>query len=323
MNLVAPLYASAAPKSVAQPAQAQVPLTQEEINYKAEIPQKIENIQVVTKHLNKLIAGITALAIGGAITGGFFILLAGSFGIAFTIGTAGTGSLAGLGLVGMAVGFWGGITAGVTTLIVSGGASFPAWTNVSPGQILEAFVDAQKLKKMENAHLGTLTKEQINIIDQFNHKLMGPIGRGIKKGMQLKKAKDTIITQAFKQNSTLSAMLGGEKKARQFIQKYLDDNRELNNFRLTYQDYQTKKQVMKKESAKLPILTPNRIKVDLKIVGLDLKYGPVKGKIASKEKKLNKIHQQYPAVKAILADSVQAYINEADQIIKELFNEAK
>ncbi len=189
--------------------------------------------------------------------------------------------------------------------------------------ILTAFVNIQKIEKLEAAHPGTLTKEQALVITQFKNVLKGPIAKGIGKGLQLKKIKGTLSMQALTQNPSLIATLGGDKKAQKLIETYFDDMKQLTNLRITNQVYKTQKETIQKERNQYKKLTPKHIKLDLKVAGLDLKFAFVPLQLSALEKKMTKIHQKYQGIEKMLEASTQMFIQESDKVIAELASPTK
>ncbi len=326
ISLAAPLY------SMAQPDTARIMELE-----KKTIPQKIKNIKTTITGLKTANAILTTLVVGTAITGTAVSLAVIIGGVATIVATGGaatplvsegvvftsTANLAAAAAIANAGGL---IIAGSVTLLISeglGSLGAVIFGGMTAATLLTALVDARNIEAIEKAYPGTLTKEQMTTVTQFKNMIKGPIGKGIAKGVQLKKAKETIAAQAIKENSSLITMFGDEKKAQTFIKKYLDDSRELINNKIAYQAYQDKKKSLQDKRAPYKKLDPKHIKLDLEVGALDVKFMFLKGNISSLEKKLNKMNQQYPKLNAILAQHIQAFITQADAFMLELANPTK
>jgi hypothetical protein len=327
MNLATPLYASAAEQQMAQTMQTQM-LKVQELNQKIQgvlnIAQKIAAIDKTTKNVKKGKAIIIALVVGGVVTdlGLRIATLTGSAISTLIFPPAGAAAVTASTVASFAADAVIDLLIGSTiTLLIAGGAGL--LTKVIFGQLtaesfLAAYIDAKKLGDMEKANPGTLTEQQKTVLTRFTHELKGSFGKGIIKGIQLRKAKQSIAADTLKANPTLVVPLGGEKKAQKFVQKYLDDSRELNNKRIAYKNNKDQEQVLKTKRNKHDLLSLKRVPLNLKITALDLQDIGLKARIAFLEKKLNTIHQKYSGFAQELNKSAQAFIQQADQLIQEL-----
>lgn len=213
------------------------------------------------------------------------------------------------------------IIGGIVATIVAGSLGALGLTlfgGLDTVTVLTALVETQKLEDMEKAYPGTLTADQKLTLAQFRKTLKGPIARGIAQGLQLKKIKNTLSSQALAQNPSLITTLGGGKKAQKFIETYFDDTKKLASLKLAYESYNSGKQTLQKERDKYKKLDPKHVKLDLKIAGLDIKFALLPPQISALEKKMKKIQQKYQGIEKMLDATTQTFIQESDKIIAEL-----
>ncbi len=222
------------------------------------------------------------------------------------------------------------IASGIISLIIagalgttSGAAVIALFGGLSATSILTALVEAKKLETLESTHPGTLTATQKTTLAQFNTMLKGNLGMAIAKGLQLKKIKNTLSTQALTQNPSLLTILGNAQKAQKLIGSYFNDIKKLVGLKIANQVYKKQKEALKKESSQHKILSAQRTKLDLKIAGLDLKFAFVPLQLSTLEKKINKIHTKYAGIEKMLATAAQEFIKESERIIAELSSTTK
>lgn len=365
--------------------QATTPLAAMQKPTKEEIAQKIETMKKTIKGLKTINTTVTALTIGGAITGAVLALATVVGGAALVVITAGAGApvaaagaiTAGAGAAGIAAGATatsagtgtaavagagtlaslaataaalevnapvfatvGGATtaagliptvqallvSGIITALISGGLGtigVALCGGLTAATLITALANAREIEKIEKEYPGSLTKDQATVVAQFKNMIKGPIGKGIATGIQIKKLQTSTVDNIFKNRPAIIAQVGGYQKAPAFIKNYLDLNRKLVNNIIANESYKIKKEALLKERDQHKKLSPKHIKIDLQILGLDLKFKPFTAKIEKQRKNIQKLHATYPGLEQGLAPYVKEFIEQVNDALLQLASPQK